>query len=230
MEIAPMDFAMGLKVMRRMMNRNVKLGVLGAITLGAGSLFAGGCANQQEDQIAQLNSEIASLKEEKAQLEQARIAAETRANEAATKQTAAQAPGNGNGAGWDDPSGTGGGNRPRPQQDVVITVAGDVLFASGQVTLKPDAKTELDRVARQLNGQYAGHNIRIEGYTDSDPIRKSKFPSNEALSQARAEAVERYLVSKGVSQGRVSSVGRGAAKPKATKAASRRVEIVVLGQ
>lgn len=222
-----MDFATGLKAMRGMMSRKVKLSVLGAMVLGAGSLFSGGCANQQEDQIAQLNSEIASLKEEKAQLDQARIAAETKASEAQKNQAAQQPP---NQPGWDENGGSGGTGRPRPQErDVVITVAGDVLFASGQVTLKQEAKAELDRVARQLNGQYAGHNIRIEGYTDSDPIRKSKFPSNEALSQARAEAVEKYLVSKGVSQGRVSAVGRGSAKPKGTKAASRRVEIVVLG-
>lgn len=216
-----MDFATGLKA-----KRNVVVGLLGFVVLGAGTLFSGGCANQKEDQIAQLNSEIAALKEEKAQVEQARIAAELRAQEAAAKQAAASAPLAG---GANDPmNGYQGGGQP--ERDVVITVAGDVLFASGQVTLKPEAKRELDSVARELENRYASNRIRVEGYTDSDPIRKSRFPSNEALSQARAEAVEQYLISRGVSSSRISAMGMGSAKPKSTKAASRRVEIVIMGR
>jgi outer membrane protein OmpA-like peptidoglycan-associated protein len=221
MEIAPMDFATGQKA-----KRNV-VGLLGMLVIGMGVVSSGGCANQQEDQIAQLNSEIAALKEEKAQVEQARIAAELRAQEAAAKQAAAPAPQPG--AGTDYMNGYGGPSG-QPERDVVITVAGDVLFASGQVTLKPEAKRELDQVARELENRYASNRIRVEGYTDSDPIRKSRFASNEALSQARAEAVEQYLISRGVSAGRISAVGMGSAKPKSTKAASRRVEIVIMGR
>jgi outer membrane protein OmpA-like peptidoglycan-associated protein len=46
--------------------------------------------------------------------------------------------------------------------------------------------------------------------------------------QARAEAVRPYLVSKGVSKDRIEAIGYGAAKPKKTEAASRRVDVVVL--
>ena len=112
---------------------------------------------------------------------------------------------------------------------MVAEVAGDVLFASGQATLKADAKKKLDSIARELNGRYSGNDIRIEGHTDSDPIRKSKWGSNEALSKARAEAVREYLQSKGVSGGRMSTVGKGSSEPKGTKAASRRVDIIILG-
>ncbi|MBL0926322.1 MAG: OmpA family protein [Phycisphaerales bacterium] len=115
------------------------------------------------------------------------------------------------------------------QQEVTIEVGGDVLFASGQTTVKPEARKTLDGIARQLNGQYGGRQIRVVGHTDSDPIRKSKWGSNEALSLARANAVVEYLASKGVSRSRMTADGRGAQQPKATKAASRRVEIVVLG-
>jgi len=79
----------------------------------------------------------------------------------------------------------------------VITVAGDVLFASGQTSLKPDAKKELDKVASRLKSEFPGHSVRVEGYTDSDPIHKSPYKTNEALSLARAEAVEKYLVEQG---------------------------------
>lgn len=113
--------------------------------------------------------------------------------------------------------------------DVVVAVAGDVLFDSGQASVKSGAKRTLDRVAELLSGQFSGHEVRIEGYTDTDPIKKSKWPSNEHLSFERAFAVEKYLVSKGVNGKRMYSAAFGPDKPKGSKQESRRVEIVVLG-
>jgi flagellar motor protein MotB len=88
-------------------------------------------------------------------------------------------------------------------------------------------RKELDRIASKLTKNYRGAAIRIEGHTDSDPIKRSKWSSNDALSQARADAVKKYLVSKGVSASRLESIGYGSSQPKGTKATSRRVEIVV---
>lgn len=107
------------------------------------------------------------------------------------------------------------------------TIAGNVLFDSGQATIKASARKELDRIASKLTKNYRGAAIRVEGHTDSDKITRSKWSSNDALSQARAEAVKKYLVSKGVSASRMDSQGFGSSQPKGTKAASRRVEIVV---
>ncbi len=112
--------------------------------------------------------------------------------------------------------------------EVVVAIAGDVLFASGKVDLKNASKSTLDRVASVLNSTYANNSIRIEGYTDRDPIKKSKWGTNERLSAERALAVETYLVKKGVKNDRVYSAAFGTAKSKATKQASRRVEIVIL--
>lgn len=141
-------------------------------------------------------------------------------------------------AGPDGPTGrpkTGGGGGsadPSEFKNVggrkVATVSGDVLFASGQATLKPDAKKSLDKIASEIKRKYRNEDVRVDGYTDTDPVRKSKWGNNDALSQARAEAVRKYLVGKGISEGRVSAVGRGSASPKATKALSRRVEIVIV--
>lgn len=122
-----------------------------------------------------------------------------------------------------------GNDRTYPKaRSETIVIAGDVLFDSGQATLKSTAKKELDSVASRLKSRHSGADIRVEGYTDSDPIKKSKWGSNEALSEARADAVRKYLVSKGVSSGRITAVGMGASKPKGTKKDSRRVEIVVV--
>ena len=115
---------------------------------------------------------------------------------------------------------------------IVVGVAGDVLFASGSNSLRSDAKTTLDQVARVIQANYGGNEIRVEGYTDTDKLvkTKDKWGSNEMLSAARALAVEDYLVSKGIDNDRVYAAAFGPSNPKATKKESRRVEIVILGQ
>jgi len=113
---------------------------------------------------------------------------------------------------------------------VVVSVAGDVLFASGQATLRNQSKQTLDRIASVISSSYPGNLIRIEGYTDSDPIRRSKWKSNEHLSAERAITVEKYLVSRGVNNDRIYSAAFGPSNPRGTKQQSRRVEIVVLAQ
>jgi chemotaxis protein MotB len=112
--------------------------------------------------------------------------------------------------------------------EVTVAVESDVLFASGKATLKSAAKQSLDDVAAVLNRSYRDHLIRIEGHTDSDPIRKSGHKSNYHLGFERAYAVRDYLVSRGVDAKRMSLASFGPDQPHPTKAASRRVEIAVI--
>jgi len=112
--------------------------------------------------------------------------------------------------------------------EIVVAVAGDVLFTSGSATLKASAKKTLGTIVNVLNDRYSGQTIRIAGHTDSDPIKKSKWKTNERLSAERALAVEEYLASRGIDNDRMYSAGFGSSQPKATKKESRRVEIVVL--
>lgn len=112
--------------------------------------------------------------------------------------------------------------------DVVITVAGDVLFDSGKAELRSDARRTLDGIARTLLQRYPTARYRVEGYTDTDPIRKSGWKSNEHLSAERALTVENYLVSRGIEGDRIYAAAFGPAHAKSTKKESRRVEIVVL--
>jgi chemotaxis protein MotB len=119
-------------------------------------------------------------------------------------------------------------------QDVVagtmtVRVPGDVLFDAGKATVREAAKGTLDKVAAALKKDYSGKQIRVEGHTDSDPIKVSQWKSNQELSEARADAVKKYLVSKGVDANSVSTSGLGSSRPKSNdKAANRRVEIVVV--
>lgn len=116
----------------------------------------------------------------------------------------------------------------RSADRVTVRVPGDVLFDSGKADLKATSLRTLDKIAAVIQREYRTNTIRVEGYTDTDPIRRSKWRDNMELSRARAAAVERYLQRRGVDASRVQVVGYGSAKPQATKAKSRRVEIVVL--
>jgi outer membrane protein OmpA-like peptidoglycan-associated protein len=112
---------------------------------------------------------------------------------------------------------------------VTVNIQGDVLFDAGKAELRAASKKTLDQVVSALTGQYKGKQIRVEGHTDSDPIRVSKWKSNQELSEARARAVRDYLASKGVEASRLTTAGFGADKPKGQmKSKNRRVEIVVV--
>ena len=115
-------------------------------------------------------------------------------------------------------------------RDLALTVASDLLFASGSASLKKSANGTLGEVATALNNRYPNQSIVVMGYTDTDKITKSNFKSNWHLAFDRAWAVRNYLVSNGVGENRISIESWGPTKPLATKAASRRVDIVVVDE
>jgi len=113
---------------------------------------------------------------------------------------------------------------------VTVNVPGDVLFVSGQAELKESAKATLNKVASAIKKSYGGKKILVQGYTDKDPISrtKDKWTDNLDLSAARARAVATYLASQGVDTKKVGLQAFGDTSPKTSKEKSRRVEIVVL--
>lgn len=204
---------------------------IAGLSLTVGGLGLGGCNNELKDQNAALSKENTELRAkfteaetQKQQSEQMRVQAEQRAATLQTQiSTAATQPA---------PRMAGGDDSPEPKarraasggSDKTIEISSDLLFGPGSATLKPDAKRELDKYVSRFKG---ASSITIEGHTDSDPIRKSKWPSNQALSKARADAVREYLASKGVSKSKISTVGKGSSEPRGSKKESRRVDIVV---
>jgi outer membrane protein OmpA-like peptidoglycan-associated protein len=115
--------------------------------------------------------------------------------------------------------------------EMTVRVPGDVLFDSGVATLRPGAKSTLDKIANALKNDYAGKPLRVEGHTDSDPLVKTKaqWQDNRNLSMARALAVTRYLESKGISGKQIETAGFGEHHPRGNdKSKNRRVEIVVV--
>ena len=114
--------------------------------------------------------------------------------------------------------------------EIVVNLPSDVLFDSGRDSLKSSAKSSLSEVASELNSRYPGRSIQLIGFTDTDPIKKSKarYETNHHLGFERAFSVGEFLQSKGVSKGRISYATHGPNKPMGTKAQSRRVELVVV--
>lgn len=98
-------------------------------------------------------------------------------------------------------------------------------YLSSRIT--PGAAAVLDQVVAYLQANPV--NVEVQGHTDADgPENK-----NQELSQARAESVKAYLVSKGIDANRLSTVGFGESKPKVpndsleNKALNRRIEFIV---
>ena len=115
-----------------------------------------------------------------------------------------------------------------------LILAADLLFNSGQATLKNGPKKALDRLAEVLQSEYAGRFIHLDGHTDSDPVAKTERVNrdNWLLGSRRAHAVFEYLVSnKGLDRKRFVLHSYGSSKPvepnqsKAGKSKNRRVEI-----
>ncbi len=111
---------------------------------------------------------------------------------------------------------------------ITVRVPGDILFASGKVDLKQSALSTLSQVAAVIKSEYPGNTVRVEGYTDTDPIRKSSWKDNLELSLQRAAAVHRHLQSQGIAPDNMYAAGFGQARPRESKEKSRRVEIVVV--
>lgn len=121
----------------------------------------------------------------------------------------------------------------RMEQDrIVIGITGDVLFSSGGSQIRPSAQPVLDAVADTLRGK--PNEIRVEGHTDNVPINTPDYNSNWELSSARATAVLRALVTRGLPADKLFAAAYGDTRPKADnttaegRAQNRRAEIVVL--
>ena len=80
----------------------------------------------------------------------------------------------------------------------------EVFFDAAQAALKPEGRAELDKLAGALVDlenkipKDIGWVLRVDGHTDVRPINSPQFSSNWELSAARAIAVVKYLISKGV--------------------------------
>src|SRR3981081_2072396 len=112
------------------------------------------------------------------------------------------------------------GNRPD------VRIVGDrfvfqseIFFDVGQAVLKPEGRSEIDTLAaalgdleKQIPSDIAWV-LRVDGHTAVRPIASAQFPSNWALSSARAISVVQYLIQKGISPQHLVAAGFGEFQP-----------------
>ncbi len=128
----------------------------------------------------------------------------------------------------------GAGESRRYEPRLTPAVAGtrlelpDLLFVQSQAKILGPSYTTLNRLAASLK-ENPQLEIRLEGHTSNEP----PAAANQQLSEDRVAEVKRYLVSRGVAEARIGTVGYGGSRPKfsnereETRRLNRRVELVI---
>ncbi len=107
-----------------------------------------------------------------------------------------------------------------------------IQFDYDTTVIKPDYFKEIDHVVRVLS-RNAQATAVIEGHADRRNRSSEKY--NQDLSERRAQAVQSYMVGKGVEASKLTAVGYGFSRPKVQhdlvngNPENRRVEIYIRG-
>jgi len=119
-----------------------------------------------------------------------------------------------------------GNIQPSPAKSFVLE---DCNFGTGKATLEPESYTVLDELVAYLVRK-DDEKIEIGGHTDNVGTAKS----NLVLSEARANTVRAYLLTKGIDPARVTAKGYGFSVPVASnktaagRAQNRRTEVKIM--
>ncbi|MDY5028541.1 OmpA family protein, partial [Hallerella succinigenes] len=103
-----------------------------------------------------------------------------------------------------------------------------VSFKVGSAELVPSTLATLDKTIAGLK-KNAKAKVEIEGHTSSEGGEEY----NQKLSEDRANSVRDYMISKGISKDRVTAIGYGYSRPKASndteegRKQNRRIEVRV---
>ncbi len=116
-----------------------------------------------------------------------------------------------------------------------ISVPNSILYKKGHDDISKEGKQTLESLA-QIFKKNPKMDILVEGHTDSDPVRRTryKYKDNWGLSSARAVNAVRFLVKQGVNAKQLSASGRAdqfttgqILEGKDEHAYDRRIEFVV---
>lgn len=119
----------------------------------------------------------------------------------------------------------------KPLEVGTRVVLEDVLFEQSKAILLPGSYEQLDYIARLMH-QNPELKIRLEGHTDT----RGSARANLKLSKRRVQAVEDYLINKGINRRRIQGKGYGGEQPlypgdtEENRMKNRRVEFVIVEQ
>ena len=116
---------------------------------------------------------------------------------------------------------------------LVVTLQQTAFFPSADDTVTPSSFESIRKVAKIIES--LPNPIRLEGHTDSQPIRNGRFHSNWELSAARSISMMDLMVNRfDVPEGRMAIAGYADTVPIASnetdegRSKNRRVDIVIL--
>ncbi|WP_171208223.1 MULTISPECIES: type IVB secretion system protein IcmH/DotU [unclassified Ruegeria] len=115
---------------------------------------------------------------------------------------------------------------------LIIRIKGSGMFGSGSDHLQDKFREPVRRVAVALNEEPG--TVIVAGHSDNVPIRSSRFPSNLALSLARAKSVMNQMAGEMANPNRLSAEGRAESEPIADnatregRATNRRIEVLLV--
>jgi outer membrane protein OmpA-like peptidoglycan-associated protein len=111
-----------------------------------------------------------------------------------------------------------------------ITITDKIYFDTGKATIQARSFPLLDAIADVLVARPDVIKLRVEGHTDDT----GPAEVNRKLSHERALSVVRYLIGRGIDEGRLEGIGRGEDAPIDSnrsakgRAANRRVEFAIV--
>ena len=122
-------------------------------------------------------------------------------------------------------------------RDGYPTVIVSNIFEPGETMLSEKDKKTLKKIASVITKELSPvYSLKVDGYTDNQPITKSKkYKNNKELSATRAKNVAHFLIKEcGFDASRIQSQGLGEINPIASnktkegREKNRRIELVII--
>ena len=116
----------------------------------------------------------------------------------------------------------------RTERGILVSLKGDILFDSGKANLKPESADRINKIGKII-AKYPEDRVVVVGHTDN----VGSNTTNQQLSENRAKAVKVHLLTQGVPEKNITTIGMGESQPFASNAAqegraqNRRVELKI---
>ncbi len=111
---------------------------------------------------------------------------------------------------------------------LTIVIPSDEVFEPGSIEISKGGKEKMDSLVKELL-QSGFNGIEVGVYTDKSPVQtnKDKYPTNWELAGARAAAIVRYMISRGIDSKKLKAVSYGDSRAEGVGSSYRQVEIKV---
>lgn len=101
------------------------------------------------------------------------------------------------------------------ERGLVLEFDANTFFDTASAKLNEKFLPALAKMTQLLDStRYSAFQVEVQGHTDDTPVSTPAYPSNWELSGARASAVVRFFISRGMDPTRLSAEGFADTRPK----------------